>query len=74
LELAGNVREWTLDWYADYETACTDCADVTLATYRIFRGGGYASFSKFLRAGFRDYTYPTIRNPVLGVRCARRAP
>jgi len=27
-DLAGNVEQWALDWYAVYATNCTDCANL----------------------------------------------
>jgi formylglycine-generating enzyme required for sulfatase activity len=41
-DLAGNVFEWPLDWYAAYAAVCTDCADITPTSYRVIRGGGVA--------------------------------
>jgi formylglycine-generating enzyme required for sulfatase activity len=79
-DLAGNVSEWTLDWSATYASACTDCANLTVATNRVIRGGsfiyvdtnGYDPF--ILRTSNRHANDPTLRNRGLGVRCARSAP
>jgi sulfatase modifying factor 1 len=70
-DLAGNVREWTLDWYASYVTPCTDCADVTATLSRVIRGGDFRDDATYLRTGFRDNHGPAIRDDIFGVRCAR---
>jgi len=70
-DLAGNVWEWTLDWLAPYASACTDCADLTAASVRVVRGGGFGSFSVNLRSGSRGMYAPVDRSNHIGVRCAR---
>jgi formylglycine-generating enzyme required for sulfatase activity len=60
-----------LDWYAPYADPCDDCADLTPASYRVFRGGGYDHQAFELRAGNRNYFDATYRTRHLGVRCAR---
>lgn len=70
-DLAGNVYEWTLDWYANYATSCTDCADVTSGSLRVIRGGSWNNVAPYLRAGYRGNGGPVTRNVVNGVRCAR---
>lgn len=70
-DLAGNVFEWTLDWYATYTSACTNCADLTATPYRVIRGGSFVSIVTSMRAGYRGNAGPSDRDYNVGVRCAR---
>jgi formylglycine-generating enzyme len=70
-DLAGNVFEWTLDWYASYATLCANCANLTMSSTRVFRGGSFYDGATYLRAGYRFNNTPTTRLVFLGVRCAR---
>jgi formylglycine-generating enzyme required for sulfatase activity len=70
LDLAGEVWEWSLDWYAPYG-ACTNCTDATPGTARAIRGGDYDDGELALVPSFRYYFYPTARFPYIGFRCAR---
>ena len=71
-DLSGNVWEFTLDWYqSPYAMPCDDCADLTVATYRVFRGGSYGDSAAVLRSSNRVIASPTNRGGGDGVRCAR---
>jgi formylglycine-generating enzyme len=73
-DLAGNVSEWTLDWFASYASPCTNCANLNPASYRVYRGGDYQlRASPYLRTGDRSFqtAQPTSRFRTLGVRCGR---
>lgn len=70
-DMAGNVREWTLDWYASYGNPCVNCAQLAPSTDRVLRGGGFYSPDQYLRASYRlDISPPAARLYAFGVRCA----
>jgi formylglycine-generating enzyme required for sulfatase activity len=72
LDLAGNVVQWTLDWYATYVDPCTDCAYLISTSGRTSRGGGYDSPEGALVPWFRGgATSPGVRYRDQGFRCAR---
>jgi formylglycine-generating enzyme required for sulfatase activity len=71
-DLAGNVWEWILDWYASpYENLCNDCANLTTASYRVIRGGDFFFGASDLRGAFRNDVTPYDRYADNGVRCGR---
>jgi formylglycine-generating enzyme required for sulfatase activity len=70
-DLAGNIREYALDWYAAYANPCTDCANLTPASDRVIRGGSFTLGASFLLSSSRAVTAPTDRSSNVGARCAR---
>ena len=74
-DMAGNVREWTLDFYADYPmSAAIDPTGPTSGTNRVFRGGSWNyPFATVVRAATRNYGTPLYRYFLIGFRCARGA-
>ncbi len=71
-DLAGNVWEWNLDWYASsYVTPCVDCANLTAASDLVFRGGGVGFDATYLLASYRLHGPALDRYSSVGVRCSR---
>lgn len=70
-DLAGNMWEWTLDWFGAHVTPCADCAQVGSGTSRVLRSGSFLSDEGTLRTGFRLDHPAGSRYSDLGVRCAR---
>jgi sulfatase modifying factor 1 len=72
-DLAGNVWEWQLDFFASpyAEAQCNDCADLASGGIRVIRGGTYADDASLMAASYRHNYSQTGHNALFGVRCAR---
>jgi formylglycine-generating enzyme required for sulfatase activity len=71
LDLAGNVNEWNVDWFASYADPCTDCAYLTAASYRVMRSGYFYNDPSYLLPPGRSDDPPAVRSVCIGFRCAR---
>jgi formylglycine-generating enzyme required for sulfatase activity len=71
VDLAGNVMEWTLDWYSGYTDPCDDCSDLSAASGRSVRSGNFATGDAQLRPAARTDELPSGRSYTIGFRCAR---
>jgi formylglycine-generating enzyme required for sulfatase activity len=72
LDLAGNVWEWTADWFGGYqEAAATNPKGPKKGTAKAIRGGSYFDVTLFLRAAGRNWNVPDYRNFYIGFRCVR---
>jgi formylglycine-generating enzyme len=70
-DLAGNVSEWTLDFFGDYPPTCNDCLNSSATVERTERGGSYAMIGELLIVSLRGYDEPATARSQLGFRCAR---
>jgi formylglycine-generating enzyme required for sulfatase activity len=74
LDLAGELWEWNLDYWdsiSGYVDPCTDCANVTGASYRVVRGDTFGGDPMYLRPATRGYGLLGMRHFTYGFRCAR---
>ncbi len=71
-DLAGSMKEWTLDLYqSPYALPCNNCANTLSGTERVNRGGNWMDSEGPQESTYRTRNSPTFRNYGIGARCAR---
>jgi formylglycine-generating enzyme required for sulfatase activity len=68
LDMAGNVEEWTSDWYADFTA---EGAEPRAGSSHVLRGGGWLSWPSMSRTTSRNWGSALEAGPNVGFRCAR---
>jgi len=76
-DLAGNLYEWTTDWYDEEfysKNPAINPKGPTEGTAKVQRGGSYINGAYRLRSSFRTKGDPTEHDPNVGFRCAQDIP
>jgi formylglycine-generating enzyme required for sulfatase activity len=70
LDMAGNVREWVADWFADRYPGAADSnpQGPDSGLLRVLRGGSWKDDPLFARCAARSVAYPLVREHDIGFR------
>jgi hypothetical protein len=73
--MAGNVSEWTADWYARdaYKRNSSNAAGSEHGSERVVRGGSWASPREHMTTTRRHRELPGVASPIIGFRCVQDA-